>query len=324
MISNEPKLSFSQKLPGLQLAWDSTSLGALKTCPRYYYYNIVMGYVPRNESIHLKFGLVYHAALEQYDRSRAEGKGHDLSIRMAVRRALIDTWDVHLQRPWFSDDKNKNRYTLMRTIVWYLDQFKDDPLETVILANGKPAVELSFRLELGRKSGLTNEDMLLCGHLDRLARTDKENVWIVDHKTTKSTITPEWFEHYSPDNQFTLYTYAGRIVYAQPIRGIIADVAQIAITFSRFQRGPVQRHESTLAEWRDDLEYWLTSAEYFAKRAEEGGLNEHAWPQNDKSCGNYGGCPYRMICGKSPSVRKDWLDGKYVKRIWDPLRTREI
>jgi hypothetical protein len=37
---SEFNTSFSKLLPGMQVAIDSTSLGAFKTCPRYYYYNI--------------------------------------------------------------------------------------------------------------------------------------------------------------------------------------------------------------------------------------------------------------------------------------------
>ena len=56
--------AFSKSLPGLQIAWDSTSLGTLKECPRKYQYSIMLGKQPREISVHLTFGLYYHAALE--------------------------------------------------------------------------------------------------------------------------------------------------------------------------------------------------------------------------------------------------------------------
>ena len=56
MIAEEylTKETQSPYLPGtnIQFAWDSTSLGLLKTCPRLYYYTIIEGYAPRGESIH--------------------------------------------------------------------------------------------------------------------------------------------------------------------------------------------------------------------------------------------------------------------------------
>ena len=35
--SGQKNSSFSTEIPNLQLAWDSTSLGLLKECPRKYY-----------------------------------------------------------------------------------------------------------------------------------------------------------------------------------------------------------------------------------------------------------------------------------------------
>ena len=70
--------SFSLHAPGLQIALDSTSIGAGKTCARYYQYVIGSadepGYATRLENVHFIFGIEYHAALELYDRKRAEGE----------------------------------------------------------------------------------------------------------------------------------------------------------------------------------------------------------------------------------------------------------
>ena len=62
-------------LPGthIQYAWDSTSLGYLKTCPRLYQYTMIDGWGTTAESIHLRFGIELHKALEDYERSIAAG-----------------------------------------------------------------------------------------------------------------------------------------------------------------------------------------------------------------------------------------------------------
>lgn len=80
-----------------QIAWDSTSLGLLKECPRKYYYTIILGYKPKRESVHLKFGLLYHGALEAYDHfacsiGKLDGNltndEHNTATRAALRRAF--------------------------------------------------------------------------------------------------------------------------------------------------------------------------------------------------------------------------------------------
>lgn len=289
-------------------------MGTLKECPRKYYYTIINGYIPRAESVHLKFGLIYHAALERYDHAKAGGASHEQAFLVAVRYAMTATWDKALKKPWFSGDPNKNRLTLVRTIVWYLEQFADDPAETVILANGKPAVELSFRFNTDYHSP-HGEPFLICGHLDRVA-TFAGDRYVFDRKTTKWQLNEKFFAQFNPNNQMSTYTFAGKVVYSLPIKGVMIDGAQILVESSRFHREPVLRTDAQLDEWYQELGMYLTYATEYA----EAGY----WPMNDKSCGNYGGCPFIPICSKDPSVRLRWLNDttKFDRRIWDPLIAR--
>lgn len=307
--------AFSAKTPNLQLAFDSTSLGALKECPRKYELVILEGHVARHENVHLAFGQLYHGALETYDHKRFAGSTHDEAVREAVRYCLVNT-RVALPngswRPRDWGDSQKNRFTLVRTVVWYLEQFKDDPARTVRLANDKPAVELSFRFETDYTS-VAGETFLLCGHMDRVAEFEG-SIYVLDRKTTKHTLYPEFFDGFSPDNQMSLYDIAIRVVYGQPSKGIIVDAAQVGVTFSRFLRGFVPRSDEQRAEWYADAGYWMGQAEVFAIK--------NYWPMNDKSCGNYGGCQFRGICGKSPLVRDKWLQANFTRRVWDPLAIR--
>jgi len=303
--------SFSIIQANLQLAWDSTSLGALKKCPRYYQLSIVEGWTGRDENIHLSFGIAYHKALEVYDHVRAAGGSYADGLRAATRCALTMSWDTPRGRPGavFSQDPNKNRYTLVRSVVWYLDKFEEDALETVILANGKPAVELSYRYKTTYLAP-SGEPYLLCGHLDRLAKFGGE-VWIADRKTTKMTLSDFYFATFTPDNQMSGYALAGKVVYNTPTAGILIDAAQIAVGFTRFQRGFAPRNDAQLTEWYEELEFWLVQASFFAKQGR--------WPMNDKACFN---CSYRGICSKDPKVRDTWLKAGFTKRIWDPLQIR--
>lgn len=304
--------SFSKLQPGLQLAVDSTSLGEFKICPRRYYYSIICGFA--HESVHLTFGILLHSACELYDHARAKGQRHDDALHAALRFALRWTWNSELKRPWISEHKSKNRLGLIRALVWYLDQFAEDPLETIILANGKPAVELSFSFDSGYLAQSTGERFVLCGHLDRLAKLN-DTPYVIDRKTTEHTIDASYFAKYTPDNQFSLYTLAGKVVYEQPVRGLIVDAIQVGVTFARAVRGPVPRDDAMLDEWHRDLGHWLGEMEACAV--------EGHWPLNDKACGLFGGCPYRGICSKSPSSREQWLRSEFpTRRQWDPLQRR--
>lgn len=144
-----PDGSPSPFLPGtnIQVAWDSTSLGMLKTCPRLYQYTMIDGWAPRDESVHLRFGIEYHAALEYFDHLIAQGADREDSLRGIIRSAMVRTAD------WAPDrntkaGKYKNRDSLIQLLVDYVDHFSPDPAVTYIKHDGAPAVELSFRFEL--------------------------------------------------------------------------------------------------------------------------------------------------------------------------------
>jgi hypothetical protein len=83
----------------------------------------------------------YAKALERYHHQMALGGNHDYALGMVIHQLLLDTAD------WQSEHNFKNKDTLVRSVVWYLEEFKDDPCETVILGDGRPAVELTFTFQ---------------------------------------------------------------------------------------------------------------------------------------------------------------------------------
>lgn len=305
-------------LPGtqVQFAFDSTSLGWLKECPRKYQLSMLGpdglgGYRPKADSVNIAFGGWYHSGLELYDRLIAEGETHESAVLGVILQLLRWTWRDG--KPWESDHNTKTRETLVRSVIWYLDLFgKDDPAKTVRLANGKPAVELSFRLNLDWGPA-ADQPYIICGHMDRLVEYSG-GIYASDRKTTATTISSSYFDQYDPDNQMSLYTFAAKIIYRTPIKGVIIDAAQVAVGFTRFSRGFTYRTESQIEEWLKDCRYWFEQQAHFA----EAGY----WPMNDKSCHKYGGCVFRKVCSKSPEVRQVFLDSDYERMVWNPLEPR--
>jgi hypothetical protein len=287
----------------LQYAWDSTSLESLKRCPRLYYYNMILGYRSKKENVHLRFGSEAHQAFQEYEILKAGGMDHEEASFHVVKGLLQRTDD------WRPDHKHKNRPFLIRTVVWYLEKFKDDPATTYILDNGKPAVELSFNFELD-----WGPPYLLCGHIDRVV-TYQDELFSTDVKTTTYSPTDSYWNQFEPNNQMSLYTLAGQIILNLTIKGIIITSAQIMIEGTRFSRHITYRTKDQLDEWLRDLKLWTKKAVEYAE--------EEYWPMNDTACDKYGGCAYRGICSKSPSVRQRFLDSEFERgEIWNPLKVR--
>jgi len=154
---------------------------------------------------------------------------------------------------------------------------------------------------------------VLSGHLDRLVNFN-DGTYVMDRKTSSTTIGSYYFDQYNPDNQMSLYTLAAKVIYQTPVKGIIIDAAQIAVGFTRFSRGFTFRTDAQINEWLDDTKHWFSIAESFAEA--------DFWPMNDKSCSIYGGCAFRKVCSKSPEVRQKFLETDFTKKEWNPLVAR--
>lgn len=345
-------------LPGtnIQYALDSTSLGYLKTCPRLYQYIMIDGWSSNEESIHLRFGIEYHQALHDYELAKAQGEEHTAAV-VKTTNLLAQRLTTYHEPDQFAKPsiKNKSKANLVRTVLWYLDKFADDPAETIILDDGRPALEVSFKFELDwgpspkykcRQCTATSngkevdwnsnhcgepcnfvmhpndgieikQPYLLCGHLDRLV-TYANETFVMDRKTTTTTLGDYYFAQFEPNNQMTLYTIAGKVVLGTTIRGVIIDAAQVLVSESKFQRAFTYRTEDGLQEWLHGLKSLLAQAEQYA--------TEGFWPMNDTACDKFGGCRFRDICSKSPRVRENFLKGSFKQlpqeERWNPLKPR--
>lgn len=320
---------------GVQFVWDSTSLKLAEECPRKYKYTLIDGWQAPGRSVHLDFGAWYATALEHFHKLRAGGMSYDDAVCEVVSEALISSWvrnweainepssqtdyvfrtigDIKERSrigegsPWESGHNLKTRETLIRTIIWYLDQFQDDSMSTVILADGKPAVELSFLIPI-------SDDLFLSGHMDRLVEYSGD-IFVTDNKTTGSTISARYFDGWNPDIQMSMYTFAGKMIYKMPISGVVIDAAQIAVGFTRFERGFTFRSTEQLDEWYDQVQYLIQETQAYTK--------EDYFPMRTSACGNYGGCQFRDVCSRSPSVRDNFLRAKFIQGpTWDPAARR--
>src|SRR5579885_235164 len=317
--SNSP---FSPVLPTLQLYIDATSLTALKTCPEYYNNRIRLGYVTQARATNpdLFWGGEFHAACELYDHLRVQGLSHDKAVLKTVKHLFIRTWDFETNRPWVSEKPAKTRYTLIRAVVWYLEQFKDDPLETIILHNGKPAVELSFRFSTEIKTISTNETFIACGHLDRCVKFHGK-IYITDKKTSSFELDDKFFALFNPDVQMGLYAIAGAIVFDTEIDGLIIDGVQCLVTGNRYRREFIQLTQAQREQYLEDLRFWLQVLEHLA-------LNEYKnpnkpWPKNETQCFKYNRlCEFHRVCSEDPAHRMRLLETYYTKQPWNPREVR--
>jgi hypothetical protein len=81
---------------------------------RKYYYSMILGVRPKEDSVHLLFGGLYAAALEHFYKHRAAGDSIDDALRKVVKEALEASWDRENNCPMTFEHTAKTRVNLIR------------------------------------------------------------------------------------------------------------------------------------------------------------------------------------------------------------------
>lgn len=207
----------------------------------------------------------------------------------------------------------KNRHTLVRLIAWYCFEQPEDlegHLAPVRFPNGKMAVELSAKVPLPYKNKY-GEPYVLSSHMDSIMSDGLEN-FITDNKTTKNTITKNYWAQFNPNAQVATYDLIGNVLWPEMnLNGVAIEAAQTMVEGARFAFNPIHITPGQREEYLQELKFWLDLAEKFAE--------EDYWPMNRTSCKI---CPFQQICSKDPAKREMYLKAEYVKRKWNPLEER--
>ena len=281
---------------GAQTRVNASTFQVFKSCPRKYYYSVLLAQGKDEADPDLRFGTLVHKAKAVFETNLAAGAEHELALQGAFRFLLHETWDHALGKPGFASDPLKNRATLLRTFVWYADQYRNDAFVTATLPSGKPAVEIGFEFDSG-VTGLVGEQITFVGTIDKIGEFNSRT-YIGDVKTSSSR---RWItaENYTPDGQFSLYVAAAEVCFGFKSDGVLLDGIAIGPNATEFHRALVPRPAGVIDEWLQDQRVHLRHlTEAFAT---------DQWPQNDSACGLYGGCRFRAICGASPRERDTLL-----------------
>lgn len=324
-------------LPGtnIQYAWDSTCLTTAMACAQRYKFEIIDGWTPKNPdvAVALAFGSLLHSGVEHYHRFRAAGSGYTEAVLGALRAveglrendknqlSLLPTEaDITQLRYEDAEDdesdgfdlrnsKIRTRYHLFRALVWYFEQYRQDALQVVNLADGQAAVEHSFRVPVGQALS-DGSPLLLAGHFDKVVRFNDE-LYVSDVKTTKS-ITRSWRASFDLSHQMTGYTLGGKIGLKQPIRGVWIDAIQLQVGGVKFARFTTTRSASQLAEYIRMLKYVADQAEMWHE--------QNYYPQNTAACLL---CKFKEVCRQPPEFRLGYLRTYFKQQpAWNPLRSR--
>lgn len=321
----------------IQYAWDSTSLTTAMACAQRYKLEIVEGWFPKNPdvAIALAFGQLLHYGVEQYHRAKMREEPHEEAVQSSLRKVMeyresgihlpvisllpVDEQIRQMRQEEAEDEESdgfelrnskiRTRYHLFRALVWYFEQYRNDPFKVVQLADGSPAVEHSFRVPIGLDLS-DGTPLLLAGHFDKLIEFNNER-FVTDVKTTKS-ITRSYRKSFDLSHQMTGYALGGKIGGSIPVRGVWIDAIQLQVGGVKFARFPTHRSESQLLEYIQLLKYVADQAEMWAQN--------NYYPLNTSACMF---CKFQEVCSKPPEHRQAYLRTYFEQRpAWNPLRNR--
>jgi hypothetical protein len=149
--------------------------------------------------------------------------------------------------------------------------------------------------------------------------------WVVDYKTTTKTIGTHYFDGYQPSTQLPGYAVAAKVVFKEPIHGVRIDALQVGVDFVRCGRGHLLMGEEKADEWLSQVRGWIRLATHLAESKTPGDHESlaafaahegSAWPMNTESCFI---CPFKAVCGSTPSIRGHLLENAYQVQFWDPI-----
>lgn len=292
----------------MQVALDSTSLGAFKKCPRYYELNIVRGLVGSSGRGHLEFGQLLHRGREVYHKARWAGADHEEALDSGLRELFV----AAIQEDgslWTSPIPEKRIDTLVQAYVWLCDQFAGEDLTTMTI-DGKPAVELSFTLPT-HYTTRQGHPIVLCGHIDRIAQDPWGRVVGLDLKTSSESPSSWYMRQFAPSNQITgMYSWAIERLVGRPLSAFLIEVVQVQVNSCTPTRLNVPVFPENAAQWYEELGWWIESMEGCAERGH--------YPMNDTQCQR---CTFNEVCSAGRSNRETMLKSCEV-RMWNPLEVR--
>ena len=297
-IRPHPKREFMSRYERFEpLILDHTAISTAKHCKRSYFFQIVLGRVPKVTPVYFAFGSAYHKFREHLELSDG-----DFKVALA---AALKVWD----RDQGKDPEVGGRFDfmtrlrLMQSCAVGYKQFETERARKQIVVI---QVEQPFNVEIGTGTGEYTS-----GRFDQIIRWNGK-LWGRDFKT--SSKPGIYYERgLDPNDQFTRYTYAEAKLCGETIRGQLIETLFNAKGTKKGQVGPdiktflVERSGFQLSDWeRDEL--------HFRKELDLA-RSEDVWPKNEKACGF---CQFHSVC-KMPSETGQMmkLQSEFDVRPWD-------
>lgn len=289
--------------------FDSTMLGAFRSCPQKMFRTYVEHWKPKSESVHLVAGGAFAKGIEVARKAFYELRASREDAEAAGLHALLLAYGDFECPP----ESAKSASRMAGALQFYFDNYPlgDDGTTPLRLANGKYAIEFSFAEPLDIAHPVSGDPILYTGRADMLAEFAGGN-YCVDEKTT-SSLGASWGKQWEMRSQFTGYQWAAGRAGINIQGTLVRGVSILKTKYDHLQ------HVTYRSPY--EVERWLAQTHKDIQRAIamwRAGYWDFAL---DHACAEYGGCSMTSICKSNDP--ESWLPMYFERRVWDPLARKE-
>jgi len=307
------------------LRLDNTKRSCAASCLRKYYWEHERHLKPKIGSTALRYGIVWHAAMDAFYSHIAEhGWTRDgKALEIAVLTARME-WAEYSKSQTFYDDY-RNLPNLLQALLAYMNHFVMDEGMLKILES-EQAFEIPIEPETENEARIANmqngwEDpmFIFTGMIDLEVELNGQP-WIIDHKTTGQAIG-RMAGQLRRSPQFIGYSYAASKKLKIIPDGFLIIIHHLSAYKSRttgdygkpkidFDRIPEVYTAYDLTQWR--LSIINTAARILQCKA------NNVWPMEFNNCYTFGQCAFTQLCDQQrPLEDVIYNDNFIVGDPWD-------
>lgn len=285
--------------------FDSTMLGAFRSCPQKMFRTYVEHWKPKSESVHLVAGGAFAKGIEVARKAFYEDrKDEETSIGLGLEALLKAYGDFDPP-----SDSAKSPTRMAGALEFYFENYPltNASATPIKFANGSLAIEFSFAEPLDIVHPVTGDPILYTGRADMIAEFCG-GVYAVDEKTT-SSLGASWGKQWEMRSQFTGYQWAANKAGLNVQGTLVRGVSILKTKYDHLQ------HVTYRSQY--EVDRWLDQVHRDIKRAIAAWEAGHWDYSLDHACAEYGGCSMVSVC--KSATPEDWLPMYFEKRVWDPL-----
>jgi len=284
--------------------YDTTKVKTFSECERKYFYEYILGWRPKQASIHLVFGEAVHLALEH-------AIVHGWTAR--AKRGAVEKAEAHY-RKYFPPELDEQNFPKVPSMIvdmleLYQYHYSEDRLQV-------EKTEISGVVPL-------SEDRALLFRIDAIASRDGI-YYVLEHKTG-SRLSKTWTDQWMLSEQVGTYTHALYCMYEhQKVGGVIINGLIFKKSGVDLVRIPVHLSYEMISAWLWDINHRIDMIEWNLEALRESSVEDpvmRAFPRRPGSCTNWGRvCPFHDFCTAWPNPLKRHSDVPigFIRYWWDP------